>query len=201
MFQVLAIFQEDCLNPLPYLGLSFHELFLSQVFPERCLVMALRLCPLCSCSAFWYWCHLQWMGFLKVMCVPTVVSSKGCWLVRALLCHHLGQMFSPIWTVWGFGVQSPAARWSCRRHCPMGQPSSSPFSKPLVDGASQSSCNPAGFYSCCLFPPFFINSTWISSQAVMDFVRLRISTQRCLIVSFSSATEVLCHSGHMQFLA
>lgn len=115
----------------------------------------------------------QWMELLKASGVPAAVPSKGCWLVRALLCHHLGQMFAPIWTLWGFGVQSPAARWSCRRHCPVGQPSSNPFSKPLAHGASQSWCNPADLYSCCLFPPFFINSIWTSSQAVMDFVQLR----------------------------
>lgn len=127
-------------------------------------MLALRLCPLCFPAQPFDTGAIS-MEFLQVMC-------SCCCLERALLCHHLGQMFSPIWTVWGFGVQSPAARWSCRRHCPLGHPSSNLFSKPLADGASQSWCNPADSHSCCLFPSFFIDSVWTSSLAVMDFVQL-----------------------------
>lgn len=110
---------------------------------RRYLLMTLDLCPLCFPAQPFDIVAISLDGvfegfvFLLLACEsfalpfswPVVFSHQGC-------LAFLGA--------------NPSCQWSCRRHCPMGQPSSNLFSKPLVAGTSQSWCSPADLCSCCL---------------------------------------------------
>lgn len=144
MFQVLAIFQKKrkCLSPLLYLELSFHELFLSQVFPKGMFGDGTAsLPPLFPAQPFGIGATsidgvFEGFVFLLLACESFALSSS--W---PDVFSHLGSLGFCSSNLWLLG--HPRA------------------------GAILQACTAAAFPH-----PFFIDTVWASSLVVMDFVQL-----------------------------
>lgn len=143
-----------------FLGVPFHELS----HPKETLGNSITCLLALLCSASWPRHHLDRWSFQRWCVFLQLSQEKAAGLKELYFCCHLGWAFSPIWIIWGFGVQTPAARWIYRRDSPMSQPSSDLFNKPLASEPFQWWCSPAYLCSRCLFWHiflFFLVAFWL----------------------------------------